>query len=492
MQSSYQKSAKDTLTYGVATFLTFTVGLVQLPLLTKTLGAYEYGLWSLLFATIGLVLPFTDLGLGLAMIRFIAAEKNKEKIQEGFYSVLVVVSFISLIISLAVIIFADSLAINFFDGAVQVVRIAGILILLSSVNPVFLSLIRTFQQIKTYSIFHIIENLGRIGVIAYLALSGHGILSILIAYSVVKFVILIILFFKIKSQIGIKRPNFSKIKEFVSFGFPTVPGSLGFWLVNLSDRYVISYFLGANSVGIYSAVYGLGYLPYRVLAVLTFVLLATLSQLYDEGKMNEVKAHLNYSLKYFLAIIIPFIFGATILGDPVLVLFTTSEIASEGRFILPLVALAVSLLGVYSILSHILILAKKTKVMALIWMISATLNIGLNILVVPRMGVIGAAITSLIAYLLVVIMVGHYSLKEFMFSIQWRFIIKSLVASMLMSLVLWLMAEQRNMDTIMTIVVGVIIYGATLVLLRAFQKEEVFFFRRLLRREVPAINPKDE
>ena len=84
MANSYQKSGRDTVFVAIAAVVQFVIGLIPLPLLTKTLGAHDYGLWSQLNATVSLILPFTALGLGGAMIRFLAAEKDRGKIQEAF------------------------------------------------------------------------------------------------------------------------------------------------------------------------------------------------------------------------------------------------------------------------------------------------------------------------------------------------------------------------------------------------------------------------
>lgn len=482
MESSYRKSATDTIIIGVSTLVVFLVGLIQLPLLTKTLGAHAYGIWAQAQATVSLILPFAGLGLTIAMIRFLAAEKNREEIQEGFYSVVAVLALVSLVISLVVIIFARPIAMNFFDGAVQIVRITGVIIFFDSVTPAYLNLIRAFQQIKRYSVFMAGEACLRIAVFAGLVLSGHDILSVILALLAIKVVLLFVLFFLIKSQIGIKKPHFSRIREYFSFGLPTVPRSIGFWLVYLSDRYVISFFLGVTSVGVYSAAYGIGSLPNAIMAVLTFVLLATLSQLYDEGRLDEVRTHLSYSLKYYLAIVIPFFFGAVILGKPVLRFFTTPEIANGGYLVIYIVALGFLLYGIHNIISLILILLKKTKVLLWTWLAAAALNLGLNVWLIPRIGIIGAAITSLIAFILALGVVSYYSFKEFKFSINWHFIIKSLIASVIMSLAVWLMAPQGNLDTILAVVAGVVIYGVVLFLLRGFDREEIRFFWGLFRK----------
>ena len=159
---------------------------------------------------------------------------------------------------------------------------------------------------------------------------------------------------------------------------------------------------------------------------------------------------------------------------------------------MPLIALAVSLLGINSIISNILILVKKTKIMACIWIVAAVLNIGLNVLIVPRMGILGAAITTLIAYSTALGLTTYYSFKEFRFSLDWLFVGKSLVASAVMSVAVWLMAPQGNLFTILVVVAGVAIYGVVLIALKGFSKTEFRFFFGLFRRGAPVVSARDE
>ena len=101
---------------------------------------------------------------------------------------------------------------------------------------------------------------------------------------------------------------------------------------------------------------------------------------------------------------------------------------------------------------------------------------------VPHWGIFAAAITTLIAYALALGLTTYYSFKEFKFSIDWRFIIKSLIASAVMSLAIWKMSPQGTSATILTVVAGVAIYGVAIFLLKGFKKEEFKFFRELFQR----------
>lgn len=465
---------------------------IVLPLLTKALGAEDYGIWSQVKATIGFVVPLVGLGLPFAMVRFLAAEKDKREIQEGFYSIVAVVLFGNLIASAILIIFPGFIANNFFDGADQIVRLTGLLVLAFALNGVYLAYFRTVRRIKTFAVFNIARAFAEIGLIACLVLTGYGILGAVLALLAIRVALFLVLFFFIGSKIGIKKPNFSRIREYLKFSLPTVTVGITAWVVTLSDRYVIAYFLGAAAVGIYSAGYVLANASFMFANVLGFILPAALSLSYDEGRIEEVKTHLRYSLKYTLALAIPFVFGSAILSEPVLRMFSTAEIASQGHLVIPIVGLGFLFVGAAIAPEHILILVKKTKIIAAAWGISALVNLSLNILVVPHLGILGAAITTTIAYLLLLGVLGYFAFKEFRFSIEWRFIIKSLFASAIMASAIWAIHPQSYSYIIIAILIGVAVYGVAIFLLKGFTKEEISFFRGLLKRGASAENSNDK
>jgi len=481
LESSYQKFAKDVAVIGIANLLVYLGGIILLPLITKTLGTHDYGIWVQVNVTIGLAMNFAILGLPFAMTRFLAAEKSGEEIQEGFYSVLSFVFLTALVTSVLLIILADFIGRAFFDGAVRIVQITGLIVLAWSLEWVCLCFFRSFRQMKRYALFSIADTYVQIGLIVLLVINGYGLVSMVLAVLATRVVIFLASFLLIKSQIGFKRPHFSRMKEYLAFALPTIPGNMAAWVVGSSNRYVIGYFLGVESVGIYAAVNTIGIIPIMSVAALGFVLPPALSKLYDEGRMNEVKTHLSYSLKYSQAIAIPFVFGAAILAEPVLRLFSTAEIASQGYLVLPIIALGTLIVIFGGVISHILILVKKTKISGTAWIIAAVVNLGLTILLVPYMGILGAAVATLFAYSVATAIELYYSFKEFKVSIDWRFIIKALLSSAIMALVVWVMHPQSNTYIIITVLVGVAVYGVSLFLLKGFKAEEISFFRALFQ-----------
>jgi O-antigen/teichoic acid export membrane protein len=99
-------------------------------------------------------------------------------------------------------------------------------------------------------------------------------------------------------------------------------------------------------------------------------------------------------MKYSLALAIPSVVEQSLLSKPLLTIFSIPEIAKLGYLITPFLAQAGLLFGLHAITMQILVLEKKTGITGTIWIVAAILNLGLNVIFVPRIGILGAAATT--------------------------------------------------------------------------------------------------
>jgi len=476
---SYQKFTKDVGIIGLTELVIALKGLIVLPIITKLLGAENYGIWAQLIVTLSLIVPIATLGLPYTLVRFLAAEKNKKEIQDGIYSVLTIIFGIALTISLILIFFSGPIS-NFFGGEKILVQILAFTIIFECLNQVFLNIFRAFQRMGKYSSFMIFQTLGEIGLVAGTVLLGYGLFGAVLSLFIIRGINFLIMGTLTIQGIGLKIPEFLRIKEYLHFGLPTIPGNVSSWIVQSSDRYLIGFFLGTIFVGYYVPAYIIANSILLFIAPLSFVLPAVLSKFYDENKIGEVKTHLKYSLKYFLMVAIPSVFGLSILSRQLLTIFSTSEIAQKSYYLVPFISLSILLFGMYAIISQIIVLKKKTRITGSIWMGAAFLNLGLNFIFIPKFGILGAAITTLSAYSFAFILTWYYSFKEFQFEIDWKFISKSIFASILMTLFIFWFSPIGLSKTIIAIILGALLYGVLTFLLKSFTKEELKFFKRFL------------
>ena len=481
--SSYQKFTKDIAIIGVTQLIIFLNGAIVLPIITKLLGPKDYGVWAQIIATISFITPIATLGLADSMLRFLASEKNRGGIQEGMYSVFVIVLLNTLIISGFLFLFATPIS-NFFGVGKILVQILSLIIILECIiNSVFLNFFRSFQEIKKCSFFLIFQTFGEVGLIFLAAVRGYGLLGAVLALLVIRIVLFLIMGGLILKKIGGKIPNFSKIREYLQFGLPAVSISVSSLALQSSDRYLIGFFLGGLFVGYYAPAYLLGVLPMLFAAPFSFTLPTLLPKLYDENRIDEVKTYLKYSLKYFLMIAIPSALGLSILSKQLLLILSTSEIAQQGYLITPIIALSILLLGTNNIAPYqVILLKKKTKVLGAIGGAAAFLNIGINFILIPRFGIFGAAFAILLAYAFIFILTWYYAFKDLQFEIDWSSILKTVIASALMAFLIIEFKLTTLPKTVLAIIFGALFYGVLMLLFGGINRAELEFLKSLFRK----------
>lgn len=237
---------------GLTSILVASSTLILIPVLTKSFGAEGYGIWIQIGITVSLLTNVATVGLLPSMIRFLASEKNKERIQEGFYSITLVTLIVNSIILFILLLFSKQIAAGLFDDNVGIANLMAFIVFFACFNSIFLNYYRTFQQIRKYSLFTIFQTYLAVIFAAYIASSGCDLFIVLIGLLITYLIQFFLMIWDVVTEIGFKIPNFKFIKEYLSFGLPLIPGNMSYWVVESSDRYVISVLLGTAFVGYYS------------------------------------------------------------------------------------------------------------------------------------------------------------------------------------------------------------------------------------------------
>jgi O-antigen/teichoic acid export membrane protein len=465
----------------VVTPLVTLSNLILLPILTKNLAIADYGAWALIVVTISLLPLLVTLGLPPAMTRFLAAATDKREIREAFYSMGFIVLLTSSIVSGLLFLFVPQIAASLFQNNPTIALLLIPNILIACLTAYVVQYFVTFQQIKRYSVLSLFNAYLNTALIAYFVLLGHGLEGAVIALLIQQFVVFAVMMYLIVAQIGFAIPKFTHVRQHLAYGLPLIPGNLSAWIVNSSDRYLIALFLGAAAVGYYSPGYSLGVTLSMVSAPLVVMLPPVLAKHFDENNIAEVRTILTYSLKYYAGIALPCVFALSVLSKPLLLVLTTQQIAANGYLVTPFVAAGTALLGVYSILVTIIALKKKTTVVGTIWILSAALNFGLNLVLIPYLGLIGAALTTFLAFLLAFVLTTHYSLRLFKFDVNGGFIVKSVCGSSIMALFLLLWNPSGSLSILLSIAFAAVIYLTILLLLRGFTIREIKLIYRIYK-----------
>jgi len=276
------------------------------------------------------------------------------------------------------------------------------------------------------------------------------------------------------------------MKSYLKWGLPLTPNSAIQWIISGSDRYIVNYFKGVSAAGIYNAADGLGGYASFALMPIGIVLYPAISRTYDEGNRDESRDYFKYSFKYLMMLMIPSAVGLSIMAKPILRIITSSAFIS-GSSVVGLATLGALFLAVFQIGIYVIHLVGKTQITIRLLSISAVLNIVLNLILVPRMGIIGAEIASAIAYMVLGGMTLIITRRYLKFDLSLFFMVKSALASGLMALGIWLINPQTLQMLLVAIVAGIIIYFGILILIKGFSKAEMTFFAEFVRNNFKAI-----
>jgi O-antigen/teichoic acid export membrane protein len=465
----------------VVTPLIALSNIILLPILTRNLAIADYGTWALIMITISLLPTLVTLGLPNSLIRFGAAAKEKREIQEMFYSMGFIVLVASSVASGLLFLFLPQIAASLFQNNLTIARLLIPTILIASLIYFVTQYFVTLQQIKRYSVLTFFSAYLFTALVTYFVISGHGLEGAVIALLIQQLVVFSVMMLLIVTDIGFAMPKFANVKQHLAYGLPLISGLLSGWVVNSSDRYLIALFLGTAAVGYYSPGYTAGATIGMIAAPLTTLLPAVLSKHYDENNIADVRTILTYSLKYYAGITIPCVFALSALSKPLLLVLTTQQIAANGYLVTPFVAAGTALFGAYTVLVMTVALRKKTSVVGIIWVLSAALNFGLNLILIPYLGLIGAALTTFLAFLLAFVLTTLYSFKQFKFDVNGGFIVKSVCGSSIVALFLLLWNPSGVLSILLSIVLAIVIYVSVLLALRGFTIQEFKFIYRIYK-----------
>jgi len=299
----------------------------------------------------------------------------------------------------------------------------------------------------------------------------------------------------ISKRIGfiIPKIHFRDILEDIRLGSPLVLSYVVNFILSGSDRYIIALFISTTAVGYYSPAYTLGSFIIFVPTVFCGVLRPLLSHATDNDQSEEVEQLLNNSIKLFFIIAIPFIIGCYVLGQPLLELLANQEVANAAFRISPIVALGALFLGLNQILSNVLFIKMKMKIMFIVNVVSASMNLILNVIFIYLFrNIIVAAATTLLSYLTSFTILS-YAIKKYQ-NIHYdrNAVGKCIFAAVLMGGALkcaqFVINAQSIIGLLSLIVLGAIVYVGILYLSKIFNDKEMRFIRNYVLGELNIIS----
>lgn len=316
-----------------------------------------------------------------------------------------VVSFFVLIIGvmLSMILILENLI---FDGEnILLYSSVTVLIFLFTCIQIIYTKLQVNFQIKKYSILRLIESVAKvmlpiIGIFLFIPSTNIIFLSMIVGIVLMLFKNYKILFpkFIFSKKLMNDKEFINTQKAYFSFGLPMVVWFSINGVMSFTDRFLLKKFSGYDAVAIYSANYSL--ITGSVALVTTPLLMIAHPMLMNRWNNSE-KVEAGKILSYFIEIFMTFSFllaALTFMNRDIITLVFLDEKFKDGNVVMPLILVGFIIWQLGMLFHKPIEFKENTKKMVIAMLIACGTNIVLNILLIPRISYIGAAISSIIGY----------------------------------------------------------------------------------------------
>lgn len=418
--------------YVSGSLLISIAGLISFPILTRLLPISEYGLLSLLTTILSLLVAICKLGLQQSVLRYYSSDSQKIE-----SSVLVI--FIVNVLFISVLIYISFNLIEIFNPRLQLLDYffpLFVAAVLQSYRSIILNYFASDQKTKTVNAINVFYRYFSL-LLMVLSIILFEKKAIFIIYSLLISEFLVVM---IISGIRLNRFNFKNIdkeilRKVLYYGFPLMLVEVMQIGHAFIDRFLINYFLGAESVALYSA-------PYSIAEIISTILMGSIAsalipiymKLWNDNKKNEVEEFLTTVSDYFLLFFPVLIVGGYIISAPLMSILA-SEKYSESAFILPIALCGIAIFSstfIYS--AGLRVRASQSKLMIYVFE-SLIINIVLNSLFISEYGIYASAYSTVISYLWMSLRYYFSAKKILVIRFNINFLIRGIFAACLLYLV---------------------------------------------------------
>jgi O-antigen/teichoic acid export membrane protein len=412
--------------YGLGGLVSRILATLLLPLYTHYLPPGSFGRVEIVTAATAVLAILLQMGISSAFFRFYFDAKNDPErltvVRTSFWFTMAMAT-IGLVLG---VVFAAPLAHVLGLGSDAGLVRAGAVGLWAQTNYQQLTaLFRVEERSTQYAVASVANVLITVvAMVVFVAVFHWGAIGLVVGNFTGTLLVYLVLLVYRYEQLGLEfdRPLLRRMQH---FGLPLVPSALALWTITFVDRQFVVHYKGAAEVGIYSV-------AVKIAGVITFVMVAFRTAwpafAYSIEDDREAKRTYSFVLTYLLTLTswVALALGAL---APWWVELLTNPRFQRAEKGVALLAFAGVLYAGYTVLAIGSGRARRTQLNWVITGIGAAINVALNFWLVPRYGMVGAAIATLVSYVALFIGMTLYAQHVYPVAYQWRRVVTSVGAA---------------------------------------------------------------
>lgn len=371
----------------------------------------EYGVYTLALSVVGIFATISTMGLSEGVTRHIAyfrGNGNLKNVKATIFSSIKIALISSVLFTIISLYYSDFISVNIFQSPelANVLKIFVFTIPFIVFINLFIAIFRGFGNVNTHVYFNnLLKPVLNILLLIVVILLGLSFLGVVYAYflSILITCTLFTIYIWKRYALTIGKNelfNNSMTKDLLFFSIPLLAVGVLIQTMSWTDTLMLGYFKTPKEVGIYNAALPLAHLLSIVVTSVAFLYTPIMSKLYGEHKMEELRLSYAISTKWIFIGTLPIFF--------ILFMFPTVALNSMfgPRYVgasdaLQILALGFIFNSYFGLNYYTLITIGKSKFIMQCTLISAVINVILNIILIPEFSLVGAAIASALSFAVV-------------------------------------------------------------------------------------------
>lgn len=388
----YKTLLSNTFLISLGTFGSKLLTFVMVRFYTGVLTPADYGTADLIMQTANLLLPLVSLGITNGVFRFALDRKEQRRsiFTIGFYTILVG----SLILLAALPLLSNS------ESLREYTLLIGVYTLASCLHSLCAQYIRAEGKTALFAVQGIINTALVIGFnITFLLVFRMGVFGYVMSVVAADGICTLFLVLREKLwKLWLPKPEGQLWNAMLRYSIPLIPATIFWWITSVSDRYMVAYFLGTDANGLYAV-------ACKIPTVLT--LLSTIfMEAWQFSAIQEATGDREVHIRFYTQVWSAFLAVMVMAGSVIIVLcrleirmLSTQQYYEAWKYI-PTLSMAMVFSAFSSFMGSVYVVTEKSRLSLWTALWSALANIFLNFLLIPRIGIQGAAIATLASYVL--------------------------------------------------------------------------------------------
>ncbi len=426
-----RRLVRHSAVYGVGGLVSRILATLLLPLYLHYLPPEAYGQVEIITAATAVLAIALQLGISSAFFRFyFDAKEDAAKltvIRTSFWFTMSAATF-GLVLGL---VFAPQIShlIGLGDAA-WLVRAGAVGLWAQTNYQQLTALFRVEERSTAFALASVANVLVTVAaMVLFVAIFHWGAIGLVVGNFTGTLVVYLTLVAYRTEQLGLEFDT-DLFRRMQKFGMPLVPSALALWMINFIDREFVSWYNGNAEVGVYSA-------AIKIASVITFVMIAFRTAwpafAYSIEDDREAKRTYAFVLTYLLAFSSWAALALGALAPWWTRLLTAPEYQRAEKGI-ALLAFGGAIYAGYTVLAIGSGRARRTQLNWVVTGVAAAVNIGVNFLLIPEYGMVGAAISTLVAYVVLFAGMTIYAQSVYPVPYQWRRVATALGAAVALNI----------------------------------------------------------